>query len=134
MTTAGFLKLYAVGLVVYVGLDALFLGVLARGFYQQHLGPIMRAQVRWAPAIAFYAVYVVALVVFVVEPGLEKGSLARAVGLGAFFGLVVYAAYDMTSLAVIRGFPGIVAVVDMAWGALLAGVVCGAMHLVGRAS
>jgi uncharacterized membrane protein len=125
MTPASFLKLYVVGAIVYVGLDALWLGVLARGFYQRHLGPIMKPHATWAPAIVFYLVYVVALIVFVVGPALERGSLVRAIGLGAFLGFVVYAAYDFTSLTVIRGFPVVAGLVDQAWGTARAAIACG---------
>lgn len=133
MTLASFVKLYVVGASVYVSLDALWLSVVARGFYQRHLGAIMKPNATWAPAVAFYLVYVVALIVFVVGPALERASLARAIGLGAFLGFVVYAAYDLTSLAVIRGFPVVAAVVDLAWGTALAAIACGAMYLAGRA-
>jgi hypothetical protein len=85
MTMLEFLKLYGVGAVVCFGLDLVWLGVVARGFYRQHLGYIMRPDVQWVPAVLFYLIYVAALVVFVVMPAVEKQSLARALLLGAFF-------------------------------------------------
>src|SRR5512143_781266 len=126
MTVLQFLKLYGVGAVVCFGLDLLWLGVLARGFYRNHLGYLMRSDVRWVPAVLFYLLYVV---VFVVTPALEKQSLARAVALGAFFGLAAYAAYDLTSLALIRDYPLVAALVDLAWGAALSAAVSGAVCL-----
>jgi uncharacterized membrane protein len=78
--------------------------------------------------VAFYLLYVAALVVFVVAPAVERQSLARALGFGAFFGLAAYAAYDLTSLALIRGFPLTAAVVDLAWGAFLSAAVSGAAY------
>ena len=128
-----FLKLYGVGTVVCFGLDLVWIGVVARGFYQRHLGQLLRPDVRWVPAVLFYLLYVAALVVFVVAPAIERQSAARAVLLGAFFGLAAYAAYDLTSLALIRDFPFIAAVVDLAWGATLSAVVCGAMYAAARA-
>lgn len=127
-----FLKLYGVGTVVCFGLDLVWIGVVAHGFYRRHLGQLLRPDVRWVPAVLFYLVYVAALVVFVVAPALERQSSARAVLLGAFFGLASYAAYDLTSLALIRDFPLVAAVVDLAWGAVLSALVCGAMYAAAR--
>jgi uncharacterized membrane protein len=132
VTFVQFLKLYAVGAVVCFGLDLLWLGVLARKFYQHHLGYLMRPDVRWVPAVLFYLVYVAALIVIVVIPAVEKQSLARAVLLGAFFGLAAYAAYDLTSLALIRDYPPIAALVDLAWGTVLSATVCAAAYAAAR--
>ena len=83
MTLLQFLKLYGVGAVVCFGLDVLWLGVLARTFYQNQLGYLMRPDVRWVPALLFYLIYVAALIVIVVIPAVEKQSFARAVLMGA---------------------------------------------------
>ena len=114
---ASLVRLYLPALVVFLVLDALWLGVVARGFYREQLGDLMRPDVRWGAALLFYLLFIAAVLVFVVLPALERGSLAYAIGMGAFFGLVAYATYDLTNLAVLRGFPAKVAVVDMAWGA-----------------
>jgi uncharacterized membrane protein len=134
MATAQFLKLFGVGAVVFFSLDLLWLGFLARGFYQRQLGNLMRPDVRWVPALLFYLVYVAALIVFVAQPALERQSLARALLFGAFFGLTAYAAFDLTSLALVRGFPVAVAVVDLTWGTVLSAVTCGAIYAAGRYS
>ena len=128
MIAMQFLKLYGVGLAVLFGLDMIWLGVLARGFYQRQIGHLMRPDVQLIPAVLFYAIYVAALVVIVVMPALERKSLARAVGFGAFFGLAAYAAYDLTSLALIRDFPTAVAVVDLLWGTFLTAMVSAAVY------
>jgi uncharacterized membrane protein len=128
VTALAFLKVYAVGVGVCFAVDLVWLGVVARGFYQRQLGHLLRPDVQWLPAVLFYLIYVAALVVFVVTPAAERHSFARAVGLGAFFGLAAYAAYDLTSLALIKDFPLTAAVVDLAWGALLSAAVSGAAY------
>jgi uncharacterized membrane protein len=117
------LKLIAVAVPIFLVIDLLWLGVVARGFYQAHMGHLLRPDVRWAPAIAFYLLFVAGIVVFVVVPALERESLRQAVGLGAFFGLVTYATYDLTNLATMRNFPTVIVVVDMIWGMVLSSVV-----------
>ena len=128
MTTMQFLKLYAVGAVACFGLDILWLGVVARGFMQRQIGHLLRLDVQWVPAVLFYLIYVAGLLVFVVIPALERHSMARALAFGAFFGLVAYAAFDLTSLALIRDYPLKAAIVDLAWGTFLSAAVSGAVY------
>ncbi len=127
-----FLKLYATGLIVCFGLDLLWLGVVARGFYQRELGHLMRADVKWFPAILFYVIFVAALTVVVAMPAIEKRSLATAAMTGALFGLAAYAAFDLTGLALLKDFPMRAAVIDLVWGTVLATVVSVVQHVVGR--
>ena len=132
MSPVQFLKLYGVTGAVLFACDLVWLGVVAKGFYRRYLPTLLRTDVRWGPGLLFYALYVAALIVFVLQPALERQSLGRAVVLGAFFGLTAYATYDLTSLALIRDFPTLVAVVDIAWGTALTAAVSGAAYAVGR--
>ena len=122
-------RLYLPTLVVFLALDAVWLGLVARGFYREQLGPLMRPDVNWGAALLFYLLFVVGLLVFAVAPALERQSLARAAALGALFGLICYATYDLTNLATLRGFPGLVAAVDLAWGAVIAATTASAAYL-----
>jgi uncharacterized membrane protein len=127
-----FLKLYGVTGVVLFAADLVWLGVVAKDFYRRNLATLIRADVRWGPGLLFYLLFVAALVVFVVQPALERQSLGRALAMGAFFGVTAYATYDLTSLALIRDFPTLVAVVDLAWGALLSAAAAGIGYTLGR--
>ncbi len=118
-----FVQTYVVSLVSFLALDFAWLGWIARGFYRRQLGHLLSPDVRWAPAILFYALFVAAVVVFAVAPAVERGSFVRALLLGGFFGIVTYATYDLTNLATMRGFPTLVAAVDITWGCVLTGVV-----------
>ncbi len=129
MRTALFLQTYAVSLVTFLLLDIAWLGLIARGFYRQQLGQLLSPDVRWGAAIIFYLLFVAAVVVFAVLPAVERGSLARALLLGGFFGVVAYATYDLTNLATLRGFPALVAAVDMTWGCFLSAVVAAVGYL-----
>lgn len=133
MTAMSFLKMYAVGVTVCFAIDLVWLGGIAKGFYQRQLGHLLRPDVQWVPAVLFYLVYVAALVVFVAAPAVERQSIGRALGYGAFFGLAAYAAFDLTSLALLKDFPLSAAVVDLAWGAFLSAAVSGAIVAGARA-
>lgn len=123
-----FLKLYLIAIPVFFALDILWLGVVARGFYQDQIGHLLRERVNWGAAVAFYMVFLAGVVVFVVLPAIERQSLQHALVYGALFGLVTYAAYDLTNLAVARDWPFAVTVVDMAWGAVLTATVSGVTY------
>jgi uncharacterized membrane protein len=123
-----FFKLYLIAIPVFFVLDMLWLGVVARGFYQDQIGHLLRAQVNWLAAAAFYLVFLAGVVVFVVLPAIERQSLQHALLYGALFGLVTYAAYDLTNLAVARDWPLAVTVVDLAWGAVLTATVSAATY------
>ncbi len=132
MNMVSFLKAFAATGATMFALDLLWLGVVAKGLYAKYMGTLLRPDVKWLPALLFYVLYVSAVVVFVVMPAAERRSLGRALGLGAFFGLAAYATYDLTSLALIREFPLIVALVDLAWGVVLTTVAASAGYAVAR--
>ncbi|HEY6204029.1 MAG TPA: DUF2177 family protein [Candidatus Limnocylindria bacterium] len=104
-------------------LDGLWLGLVARGFYRQHLGFLMADQVNWGAAGLFYTLYAIGLTVFVTMPSIDGGSVGTALWRGALFGLVAYATYDLTNQATLKGWPVIVTAVDLAWGMLLSAAV-----------
>jgi len=72
----------------------------------------------------FYMIYIVGLVVFVVQPAVQKESIMFAATRGALFGLVAYATFDLTSLAVLKDWPVKITVIDLIWGTLLTAAVC----------
>ncbi len=132
MTPISLLKLYGATAVVFFAIDLVWLGVVAQGFYQRHLGHLLRADVLWGPALLFYTLYIAGVLVFAVLPGLDARSLTRTVALGAFLGLVAYATFDLTSMALLRDFPLVVVVVDLVWGMVLTASVSAAAYGIGR--
>lgn len=114
-----FLIAFVAALLAMAVIDGLWLGLVARSFYRRHLGSLMADRPNWTAAVAFYLLYVVGVTVFAALPGAEAESLTDAAWRGGLFGLVAYATYDLTNAATLRGWPNIVVVVDMAWGAIL---------------
>ena len=132
MTTSFYIKLYFATLAVFLLIDMLWLGVVARGLYSKYLGYLLSPNPNWTAAVLFYLLFVVGVLVFAVLPGLQAASLGKALLLGALFGLLTYATYDLTNLATIRDWPVFITIVDLIWGTLLATLVSGAGFLVGR--
>jgi uncharacterized membrane protein len=127
-----YLKLYAATFLGFLAIDIVWLAFVARSFYKRHLGFLLSDQPNWWAAAVFYLLFIVGLLVFAVVPGLQASSLRKALLLGAFFGLVTYATYDLTNQATVKNWPWIVTVVDMAWGTVLAASVTTISYLVGR--
>lgn len=113
------IKLFFIALPVFFAIDMVWLVLVAKKFYSQHLGYIMRPDVGWAAAIIFYLLFIAGLVTFVISPAVEKQSWLHALIFGAFFGLITYSTYDLTNLATIKDWPLIVTVVDLIWGMVL---------------
>jgi len=118
-----FLKLFAIALPTFLAIDLVWLGIVARPFYRSQLGPLMREDVNWVAAFLFYGIFVAGIVILAVGPAVERESFSQAVILGAVMGLVAYAAYDLTNLATLNGFPTAMAIVDLIWGTVLTGTV-----------
>jgi len=132
MTFKQMLVLYLITLAVFFLIDMIWLGVVAKGFYRKHLGPLMSPKVNWAAAILFYLLFIVGLVVFAVRPALAAGKPVQALLLGALLGLISYATYDLTNLATLKDWPIVVTVVDLIWGTVLGGSVSFIAALLGR--
>lgn len=109
------LAAYAAALIAIGVLDALWLGVVAKGWYQSGMGHLMAPKPHLVAAAAFYLLYPVGVVLFAAAP--SQGEWTRALLMGALFGLFCYGTFDLTSLAVLRDYPAWLAVLDIAWGA-----------------
>ena len=117
------LLVYLITVPIFFIIDLVWLGVIAKGFYQKHLGYLMRPQVNWAAAILFYLLFIIGIVLFAVRPALELQSPMRALVYGALFGFFAYATYDLTNLATVKDWPVIVTAIDLIWGTVLCGAV-----------
>ena len=115
-----FLRLFLIALPTFFVIDMVWLILVARKFYSEQIGFLMKTDIQWPAAILFYILFNVALVIFVIGPAVEKHSCMHALLYGAFFGLVTYATYDLTNLATLKDWPLLITVVDLVWGSVLA--------------
>ena len=116
---------YGLALLIFLVLDFLWLGLVARGFYVSRIGEMMLDRPKWGVAGVFYALYVIGVVYFAISAGLEAGNWRVAAVNGALFGFFTYLTYNATNLAVLRGYDPAVAIVDTAWGTLMGALVSG---------
>lgn len=118
-----FLITYVITLVVFFVVDIIWLGLVAKDFYQDQIGFLMKEKTNWAAAVIFYFIFIFGLVFFVINPALEAESILEALFRGAFFGFIAYATYDLTNLATLAKWPLKVTIVDLIWGTALGGLV-----------
>jgi uncharacterized membrane protein len=113
------LKLFAIALPVFFAIDLLWLGVVASDFYAAQVGGLMKADVNWWAAVLFYLIFIGGMVYFVIAPAYEKRSARHALSVGAAYGFITYATFDLTALALLKDWPLLITVVDLAWGTVL---------------
>jgi uncharacterized membrane protein len=127
------LILYLSTAVVFFAIDLIWLGLMNSRFYKPQLAGLMSDKVNWLPAILFYLLFIVGVVLLVVLPAIEHGSWINAMLLGGLLGMVAYATYDLTNLASIKNWPIVVTIVDIVWGTILAATVATISYFIAKA-
>ncbi|ACF02088.1 DUF2177 family protein [Rhodopseudomonas palustris] len=111
--------LYLATFIVLIPLDFLFLGTIAKSFFQSQVGEML-GEVRLLPAVLFYLLYVVGIVIFV--NGSAQATWQSSLVYGALFGVFCYATFELTSLALLKHWTWPVVAVDISWGAFVTAV------------
>jgi len=111
--------LYLATLIVLVPIDFLFLGLVAKGFFTSQVGDML-GEIRLAPAILFYLLYVAGILIFVSGPATATSRLTLLYG--ALFGLFCYATFELTSLSLLKHWTWAVVMVDVSWGAFVTAI------------
>ena len=117
-------------LVVFFGMDFVWLSFSSSRIYKPKLGALLLAEPNLAIAGVFYLVYIIGIVIFAIMPALEQGHFLRALWGGALLGLVSYGAYDFTNQATIAGWSWTVTCIDLTWGTFATGVAASVGYLV----
>ncbi len=117
------IQIYIINLVLLLVIDGVWLGVVAKSFYKNQIGHLMREGVVWPAVAAFYIIYALVITILVSQPALQKGSWIQALASGALLGLAAYGAYDFTNLATLKNWPILVTMVDLLWGIFITATV-----------
>lgn len=126
LSWVNFLFAYGVVLVVMGALDGAWLGWVAKDFYKRELGDLMTDSVRVVPAALYYLLYPLAIVYLALMPA---DSLGEALLRSAVLGATAFGVYDLTNLAILKGYTLKMTVADMAWGTFASAVGGGAGYL-----
>ena len=127
-----FIKLYLIALPVFLGIDMIWLTLIAKNFYAKQIGFLMAKNPNLLAALIFYLIFIAGLVFFVITPALDKKIWTQALLAGAFFGLVTYATYDLTNLATVKDWPLIITIIDLVWGMAVSAAVSVITFLLAR--
>jgi uncharacterized membrane protein len=108
--------LYLATLIVFVPIDFLFLGFVAKGFFAAQVGDML-GEIRPVPAILFYLLYVVGILIFV---SASAGATSQSTLLyGALFGFFCYVTFELTSLSLLKHWTWPVVMMDVTWGSFV---------------
>lgn len=110
---------YILTFIVFLMIDMLWLGVLAKNLYQKYMGGFLSDTVNWTAAFIFYIIYIVGVSIFVIYPAVAKDSILYALIMGALLGFFAYATYDLTNLATLKDWPLPIVFIDIIWGSVL---------------
>jgi uncharacterized membrane protein len=110
---------YVCTLVIFTGIDFVWLSAMASYLYQPILGDMLAPQPRMLPAVIFYLFYAGGLTYLAVRPGLKARSARLALVNGAVLGFTAYATYDLTNHATLKNWSSMLTVPDLIWGSAL---------------
>jgi uncharacterized membrane protein len=111
--------LYLATLIVIILIDFLFLGMIAKSFFTSQVGSML-GEIKLAPAILFYLLYVAGILIFV--SGSPAATWQSTLLYGALFGFFCYATFELTSLSLLRHWTWPVVMVDVSWGTFVTAV------------
>ncbi|WP_369807097.1 DUF2177 family protein [Ancylobacter radicis] len=113
---------YLMAGLVFLAFDAVWLGTMADRIYRPLMGDLVQDGFSFAPAAAFYLLYVAGIVIFAIHPAIGSGKWSTALIFGLLFGLMAYGTYDLTNQATLKNWPLALTVIDMAWGTFVTGM------------
>lgn len=114
---------YLLTFIVFLLIDMVWLGIIAKNVYQKYLGGFLSNQVNWIAAFVFYILFVAGISIFAIYPAVQKDSVYNAILMGALFGFFTYATYDLTNLATLKDWPLPIVFIDIIWGTTLSAIV-----------
>ena len=113
---------YATSAVIFLMLDMVWLGFIAKDFYRSQIKHLMADSFNIKAAVAFYVLYCIGLMFFAVRPALQDHDWRIALAYGAGFGFFAYLTYDLSNLATLKDYPTQFAFVDIAWGSFASAI------------
>ena len=108
--------------LIFLIIDVIWLSFATKLFYRPLIGNLLAEKpVIWAAAL-FYIIYVFGMALVVIQPCIDSESIFKTIYTGFVFGLVAYGTYNLTNMAVLKGWSPTVTFVDMFWGGSLTAV------------
>jgi uncharacterized membrane protein len=112
--------------IAFAVIDSIWLRNMYMKLYQPAIGEVLMKGVRMGPAVAFYLLYILGIIIFAFTPALASGKWQTALVNGAMFGFFCYMTYDLTNFATLKVWSLKVTILDMIWGTVLTGLAAAA--------
>ena len=116
---------YIIGYVAtgisFAVIDSVWLRNMYMRLYQPEIGEVLMKGVRMGPAVTFYLLYILGIIIFAFTPALKSGQWQTALINGAMFGFFCYMTYDLTNYSTLKVWSMKVTILDMIWGTFLTG-------------
>lgn len=119
------ITLFLVTMMSVFIMDMIWLGLIAKNIYAQHIGLLLRKSgdamtpIWWA-AILVYVFITIGILFFVLPKA--QGNYLIALSGGVMLGLVTYGIYDFTNYSILANWPLKITVIDFIWGMVLCGL------------
>lgn len=115
-----FIKLLVESIITFLALDAAWISQVATPWMKKAVPHLMATTPNIWAAVVFYILYLSVLLILFILPGLTHKVGYQTLAFQTFlFGFTAYATYDLTNLAVMKGYPASMAIADMIWGGIL---------------
>ena len=111
---------FLISFILFLGIDLLWLGIVARKLYVHYMGHLLRTPPNWPVAFLFYGLFVIGLMIFAIEPAVQQKSIAHAINGARCMAFFTYMTYDLTNWAVLKDWPAGIVGIDILWGTVLA--------------
>jgi uncharacterized membrane protein len=120
--TAKYIVAYIATGISFALIDSVWLRNMYDRLYKPEIGEMLyNGGFRLWPAVAFYFLYILGMMIFAVGPALANGKWQTALLWGALLGFFCYMTYDLTNHATLKVWSTKVTVLDMIWGTVLTG-------------
>jgi uncharacterized membrane protein len=120
--TAKYIVAYIATGISFALIDSVWLRNMYDRLYKPEIGEMLyTGGFRLWPAVAFYFLYILGMMIFAVGPALANGKWQTALLWGALLGFFCYMTYDLTNHATLKVWSTKVTVLDMIWGTVLTG-------------
>lgn len=115
---------FLISVLVFIGLDYLWIGVIMKNFYLNALGPLARADATGfkphvTSMIAVYIALALLTTFFVVPAFRALGMNWQTIVIAFGFGIALYAFYEFTNYAILAAWPAKIIAIDIIWGGVL---------------
>ena len=108
--------------IAFALIDSVWLRTMSERLYRVEIGELLADSFRLPPAILFYLLYILGMMIFAVGPAMQSGSWKTALCYGAALCFFAYMTYDLTNYATLKVWSLKVTILDMIWGTVLTGL------------